>query len=145
MNNNKGVNQMKKMVVLFTVVSIILISTMAFAGEKGNDIGDAMYSIGNPITEDGITSFNNEVNSVTGVVLTVKILWRIYQPGELIDKTVNWSIYGNTEPEVQEKYFEKLQNEIERYDNMYDGASYNVISSNMRHLSPCSIGDEEVN
>lgn len=69
----------------------------------------------------------------------------IYQAGELIDKTVNWSIYGNTEPEVQEKYFEKLQNEIERYDNMYDGASYNVISSNMRHLSPYSIGDEEVN
>jgi hypothetical protein len=51
-NNNKGVNQMKKMVVLFTVVSIILISTMAFAGEKGNDIGDSIYSIGNPIILD---------------------------------------------------------------------------------------------
>lgn len=40
---------MKKMVVLFTVVSIILISAMAFAGEKGNEIGNSTYSIGEPI------------------------------------------------------------------------------------------------
>jgi len=49
MNNNKGVNQMKKMVVLFTVVSIILISSMAFAGPKGNEVGDTLSSIGDPI------------------------------------------------------------------------------------------------
>ena len=49
MNNNKGVNEMKKLVVLFTVVSIILISSTVFAGEKGNDIGDSMYSIVDPI------------------------------------------------------------------------------------------------
>lgn len=61
MNNNKGVNQMKKMVVLFTVVSIILISSMAFAGEK-EDVCTSFCSIGNPITEDGIASLNNEVN-----------------------------------------------------------------------------------
>jgi hypothetical protein len=51
-NNNKGGNEMKKMVVLFTVVSIIFISSVAFAGNKGNDIGDSTYSIENPIVLD---------------------------------------------------------------------------------------------